>query len=188
MSKNEYNFIERNALPKTTYIEDELFFKSQIKWAKTNQFNHLAKNHCGAIFVTNLILYYNSVGYDNLILNDIDDTFKEVHKKVGNGPKLLLAKDAKYYFSQRGYKLAYSSFRSIESIKKSIAEKNPVGILLSAGLFEWHWVMVVGWIQFESKETYLKIVTGWNELTFKYLKLGSAPYLWSATSYAINKI
>lgn len=188
MIKNQYNFLNLADLPKGDHIEDELSFPSDIKWAKTSQFNNVAKNHCGAVFVTNLALYYTKMGHDDLMLNNLKDTFNAVHTIVGNGPKMFLAKKSSLYFSQRGYRLEYSSFRSLENIKKSIGENNPIGFLLCAGIFEWHWVMAVGWLQYESGDVYIKIVTGWDSTGVKYYKLGSGSCWMSATAYAIKTV
>ena len=122
------------------------------------------------------------------MINNIKDTFKEVHSIVGNGPTLFLAKNANSYFSNKGYGLEYSSFRSLEGLKKSIAEGKPIGFLLGAGVFEWHWVMTVGWIQYESGELYIKIVTGWDSSGYKYYKLGSGSCWLSSTAYTIKDI
>ena len=187
MKNNQYNFLKLSDLPKGNVIKDELSYPRDIIWAKTSQFNDLAKNHCGAIFVTNLALYYTKMGYDHLRINNTEDTFNAVHSIVGNGPKMFLAKRSKLYFSQRGYTLKYSTLRSRESIKKSIAENKPVAFLLGAGIFEWHWVMAVGWVEYDSGEFYIKIVTGWDSKVLKYYKLGSGSCWLSATSYTIEE-
>lgn len=186
MKNNQCNFFELNDLPNDVFLKDHLSIPKEIKWAKTSQFNNPAKNHCGAALVTNLALYYSKSGYDRLNENKIEDSFSTIHNHVGNGPKLLLSQKANLYFKQRGYDLKYTSFRSHDGIKKSISENKPLALLVCAEVFEWHWVMVVGWVQDESKDFYVKIVTGWDSKTLKYYKLGRGSCWLFATSYTID--
>lgn len=187
MSKKDYNFLDLADLPAGDYIEGELSLISDVKWAATRQFSDVARNHCGAVLVTNLALYYTQLGYDNLMIKDLDETFNAIHTIVGNGPQMFIAEKAKLYFSQRGYGLNHSPFRSFESLKQAIAENNPIAFLLCEGVFKWHWVMAVGWLQYESGELYIKIVTGWDSTALKYYKLGSGSCWWSATTYTIEQ-
>lgn len=184
--EKRYGFIEHLDLSKENFKEGELSSLSGIRWAKTGDFNKFAKNHCAAVLVTNLALYYEKIGYVRLIENNLQNTFKSIHKQVGNGPKLFIAKDAKIYFHQRGYKLRTNTFRSFNAIKKSTGQNHPLGLLLTAGLFEWHWVMVVGWLETDSGLKYLKIVSGWDSKNIWYYKLGSGSHLWAATTYSIE--
>lgn len=183
MSKKEYGFINQKDLPSGAYHEEELPLLEEITWAKTSDYGDLAKNHCGAVFVTNLALYYSALGYGNLLGDNPKDTFSTIHTIVGNGPKVFLAGNASSYFFQRGYDLEHSTFRSHEKTKEAICEGQPMGLLVSAGLFQWHWVMVVGFRQYDSKKLYVKIVTGWDSKNTKYYKLGNNFSWWSATSY-----
>ena len=186
MNKNEYGFINQRDLPRGAYHEEELPLLAEVTWAKTSNYNDEAKNHCGAVFVTNLALYYSVLGYDNLLSDNLKDTFSTIHTIVGNGPKVFLARNASSFFSQRGYDLKHSTFRSHEKIKEAIVEGFPMGLLVSAGLFQWHWVMVVGFRHYASEELYVRIVTGWDSKKTKYYKLGSGSSWWSATSYRLN--
>ncbi|NLC54946.1 MAG: hypothetical protein GX769_03590 [Erysipelothrix sp.] len=186
MKKGRYNFISQANLPKGPYLGQELSLPSDIKWAQTSDFNDIAKNHCGAVFITNLALYYKNIGYDKVLTNNLSDTFSAVHTIVGNGPKMLIAKNSKTYFLQKGYKLKYKTFRSFKKVKTSLAKGQPLAVLLTTGILDWHWVMAVGWREYSCGERYLRVITGWDFTSNKFYRINKSAYLWSITKYWID--
>lgn len=165
----------------------------KIEWAVTKDYNDMAKNHCGAVSVTNLALYFASNGYSNLIIdNNKEKTFAAAHKIVGNGPKIFIARKAKRYFRQRGYLLEYEKVKSFEAIKDAISMNQPMAVLLSNGFFSWHWILVVGYRQYKNdancKENYMRIVDSWNSNPDRFYKVNSGSRLWSTTKYWIKPL
>lgn len=188
----DFGFIDLSNMPTEEFNHDNLEYKN-IDWARTKDYNHLAKNHCGAVFVTNLALYFASKGYGDLLIdNNKDDTFEGVHRIVGNGPALTVAKKGKEYFYERGYSLEFSRLRSFEDIKDAISKGYPLGVLLTNGIFSWHWIMALGWRQYKagssSQENYMRIVDSWNNTADRFYKISTGSRLWSTTKYWINPL
>lgn len=179
----DYGFCGRSALPLSSYETQSLNMKP-IRWATTGDFQKAAYNHCGAVFVTNLALYFDQLGYKDLQVNDsMSDTFAVVHQIVGNGPVALLAGKAQTYFAGRGYLLKSRRVGTLRRLKLAIANQHPLGILLAQGWVDWHWILVVGWRQYSTGETYLRIVDGWHPTENRFYKVGGGAAWWSATEY-----
>lgn len=192
LSDKGFGFINLKDMPSGEYSFGNLKY-TNTSWAATKDYKHMAKNHCGAVFVTNLVLYFASIGYSNLIVDKSkDNTFAAVHRIVGNGPVITVARKAKEYFYERGYTLEYSRVVSLEDIKEAISDNQPLGVLLTNGIFSWHWIMVVGWRQYksigDSEENYLRIVDSWNQTADRFFKVGSDSILWSTTKYRLSPL
>ena len=180
-----FGFIDNNNMPSESCNYGDLPLED-INWAVTKSYNDIARNHCGAAFVTNLALYFSSQGFTNLLIdNDINKTFTAIHKIVGNGPVAVISYKARKYFSNRGYSLRYRKTCSFKSIQAAISNNRPLGILLTNNIASWHWVMAIGWKQYDSSGKYLRIVDGWNNTSDKYYKINSSSILWSSTEYWI---
>ena len=175
-------------IPSGNYSSGKLAY-DKIEWAVTKDYKDIAKNHCGAVLVTNLALYFSAKAYNNLLVNNSKyDTFAAVHRVIGNGPVINLARGAKKYFNDRGYTLEYEKVKSYEDIKDAIEKNQPLGLLLSNGIFNWHWIMVVGWRQDNSQENYLRIVDSWNRTDERFYKVGSGSRLWLSKKYWIKPL
>lgn len=170
---NKYGFINKNIKPDKTLVNN------QMKFVTTSDFNHCAKNHCAATLLTNLCIFYAHKGYKQLIDKDINNTFKEIHDLVGDGPVMILSKKARKYFYLHNYNLVINKLNSLEDIKKSIDDGIPCALLLENALFNWHWVLVVGY-----KDNYLEIIDNWNRSTRYYL-INNGSRLRSAKAYKI---
>ncbi|MBF7097556.1 hypothetical protein [Alkalibacter mobilis] len=183
----KYNILNLSGMPTGVYSSNCIINKN-IDWAITRKFKDFAKNHCGAVLVTNLAIYFSSSGYKNLIVDDsVSNTFNFVHKIVGNGPVIKLSSKARTYFAERGCDLHYKRVNSYEKIKEAVNRGNPLGLLLSNGFTNWHWVMVVGWREYETGDNYLNIVDGWNNSINRFYKINSRSIWWMATEYWIGK-
>lgn len=185
----DYNFINSIDMPKGKYISKKLKNISSIDWISTSDTDTIANNHCGATAVTNMAIYYDFLGNDNLVINENKIyTFKEIHKIIGNGPVPIISIGAKKYFKTRGYNLLKYSTKSFKEIKNSIDENNILGVLLFNGIFNWHWVLAVGYREYENGERYLQIVNGWENSSNVFFKLNSGVGLVFATKYWIGQI
>lgn len=178
-----FGFININNMPGGSYKYSDLPFEG-IDWATTGPYSDIARDHCGAVFVTNLAIYFANRGFDNLLIdNDRYKTFREIHKIIGNGPVAVVACKARKYFSSRGYSLKYRKVCSFNGIQASILNNRPLGILLTNNIASWHWVMAIGWRRYDSEGKYLRIVDGWNNTSDRFYKINSNSILWSATEY-----
>ena len=184
--KGSYGFVHQRKMPTDTFVGEDLAIEP-LEWAVTLDYRNMARNHCAAVFVTNLALYFAELGYKELIINNsISDTFKEIHEIVGDGPVPLLAVKAKVYFARRGYDLGYERVRSLKDLKRSIASNHPLGLLLTDGIVHWHWVMVLGWRKYPSHGKYLRIADGWNRKGNRFYPINNKlAWMW-ATEYFVK--
>ncbi|MFU0827386.1 MAG: Peptidase-C39-2 domain-containing protein [Lachnoclostridium sp.] len=183
----DYGFIDLGDMPSGKYTSDTILYATSTDWAIMDEFNSIADNHCGATAVTNIALYYAKRGYSKLKINSRLDTFKAVHKIVGNGPVMTIAGSAKEYFSDRGYTLKYSSVGDFSGIKSATTSDRPCGILLADGLFSWHWILSVGWREYTNGGNYLRIMDGWYDTVDRYYKINSGSLWISATEYWVSQ-
>ncbi|MGF7060657.1 hypothetical protein [Brassicibacter mesophilus] len=184
----DYGFIDLDDMPSGSYTSDTILSATTTDWAIMDEFDDIANNHCGATAVTNLALYFAKRGETNLKINNSRlDTFKAVHKIVGNGPVMMIAGNAKEYFKDRGCTLSYSSVSNFSGIKSAIKNDRPCGILLADGLFSWHWILSVGWREYSSSGgSYMRIMDGWYDTVNRFYKLNTGSTWVSATEYWVN--
>lgn len=183
---NDYGIIQKSSLPFGEYVEKTIKAAPAVKWSVTSNFSDVAKNHCGAVTVLNLASYFKQLGYQNLIVKGQKSTFKAVHKYVKNGPVLRLFKKAKRYFNTRNYLLTTKRVKNFDQIKTSLNNDEPVVILLVNGLFSWHWVLVVGYIQYPDNTYYLQVMDNWYPDINRYYKPYNKAYLVLAKSCQLN--
>ncbi len=182
--KKAYGFMDEKDLPKGPFKGQDLV---NCDWDITSNHNDIAKNHCGAVLVNNLAIYFENIGYRDLMVNkNKRETFVEIHKIVGNGPVLYLDKKIKLFFSIRGYKIKSERISSFEQIQKAISNKEPLSLLLMSNPLDWHWVMVVGCRKYSSGQEYLRILDGWNNTYNKFYKLNHGSYCILKTGYKIE--
>lgn len=173
--KNNYGFLNKNQLSKANFIEKEISDLKDFKWNITKTYSTVAKNHCGAILVANLYNYY---------FNDTD-VFLDVFKIVKNGPVLFLTFKAKRFFNQYNLKLDSKMLFTNKAIIKSINLNHPIALLLKKSLFNWHWVLCIGYRQYQDK-LYLKIIDGWSK-TYKYYLINDKSLLVYKSSLFLRK-
>lgn len=182
MLKNNYQFLKEKDLPKEDYLEYTINnINKQI--VTTNMFTN-CKNHCAAICLTNLTLYYAN-RYPNLINNDTNNTFFSIHKLVGNGPKLFISKRIDKYYKQKGYTLKHTYINK-DKIIESIKQDSPCALLLKGNIIDYHWVLCIGFRQYKDK-VYLRIFDGWHNTIDAYYQLNGPTKLLHVTSYSIRK-
>ncbi|WP_024854187.1 hypothetical protein [Mediterraneibacter gnavus] len=181
LGDGDYGFIDWNDMPSGSYNFDYLPV-SNIDWITTGETSNFAKDHCGAVAVTNLAFYFehtNQIRFDGTRLGK----FIWVHQFVGNGPKMTIAPEAKDFFYDIGYDLKYNTFGSISQYKTAIDKNRPCGILLAEGIVNWHWILGVGWREYSSGNFYMRIVDGWDGTANRFYKPYSDSLWISATEY-----
>ena len=118
--QGDYGFLDIKDMPTSKYKYNTIQLTNH-NWATTGEFSDIGSNHCGAIASTNLALYFAYQGYDNLLKDDNKEkTFLEIHKLIGNGPVMKIAKKTQDYFKSRGYDLGYSRANSYKGIKMQL--------------------------------------------------------------------
>lgn len=184
LRKKSYGIIDKDELPDFKYNDVKLD-TTGIHWAVMDEFSDIAKNHCGPTFITNLAIYFQSKGYKNLLIDgDIKKTFEHIHKMTGNGPVITTARTAQKYFAQRGYKLSYRNVGSFEEIKKAINGQMPLSLLIMQSLFEWHWVMGIGYL--DSKDyDFVRIINAWDDTDDRFYLINKGAVFISAKEYQI---
>lgn|GEM_PF-1121436 len=183
----DFGFIDVFNMPYGAYRSDTITSASSTDWAIMDEFNSIANNHCGATAVTNLALYFAQRGYSNLKINTRLETFKAVHKIVGNGPTMMIAGSTKAYFKDRGYTLNYSSVSDFSGIKSAVENNRPSGVLLADGLFSWHWILAVGYREYYNDGNYyMQVMDGWYDTIGRYYKINTGSTWISATQYWVE--
>lgn len=184
-AKRPYQIIKREDLPKESFKEVRLPYP-KMDWAVMHHFNDIAKNHCGPTFITNLALYFHSQGYVKLLIEGSKEkSFQHLHDQMGNGPIFFTAKKARRYFQSRGYNLNFKNVDKISDLKTSIDQSRPLSLLIYNSLFEWHWVLCVGYLSNENT-TYARIINAWDNSDERFYPLNKKSRWFSATAFWIN--
>ncbi|MGL4362418.1 MAG: hypothetical protein ACRCSG_03935 [Cellulosilyticaceae bacterium] len=183
-----YGFIDKEGMPSGKYREVVIKSAENREWVRMSSFEKIAKEHCATTFITNLALYFAKLGKNKLLINNSNvGTFKAIYSITGDGPVLRVATDAKKYFETRGYNLKYSSINNFIEIKEAIDAGRPCGILLAKNIFAWHWVLCIGYVEYEeNKSEYIRIITGWDSDINEYYKLNTGSVWVSATQYWVE--
>lgn len=188
-----YGFIDSGDMPDGAYAFGGLSCEG-IRWAVTSDFSGLATNHCGAVAVTNLALYFAGSGCRNLAGGDLcggekgrdrSSLFCAVHKIVGNGPKITIAGGAKRYFADKGYRLCTKKVKNFAALKAAVNQGHPCAVLLMADWMEWHWALAVGWREYAAGGQYIRLMDGWNRDTDCFYRPGKGARWIAATEYWI---
>lgn len=177
---NTYGFINGKHLPNIS-LDEKTIVNNNLKFVTTNDFKDCAKNHCAATLMMNLSIYYANLGFDKLINKDIRNTFNNIHEYIGDGPIFFLESKAKRYIKKCGYILITNKLANIEEIKQCIDDGIPCAMLLMDALFNWHWVLAVGY-----KDNYLQIIDNWHKDVNRYYKLNEGSRFVFAFSMSIK--
>ncbi|MGI5949987.1 hypothetical protein [Peptoniphilus sp.] len=176
-----FAFLKSKDLPNKNYISKTLDGVDKMNWITTGQTNLYAKNHCAAVAETNMFLYYNRENS-----NDKIKIFKKVHEIVGNGPVFSIDTSAKKFFKANGYSLFSKKVNNISNYKEEIENGHIVAILIAKGIVNWHWILGVGFREYEDGNFYAQIIDGWNNTSDKFYKLNNDKSWISARSFVKN--
>lgn len=133
-------------------------------WMVTNRFK-TAKNHCASTTSTNLDIYFSKLNY----LDD-QDIFNEHHKIIGNGPVIKFDGNTKKILKNKAVNVESNLifFNKMAKIKAAIDRGNVCIFLLSEALFNWHWVICVGYQEMKNGDTIFTIIDNWHNFTRYY--------------------
>lgn len=183
LKNGDYGFLRGGQLPQAPFSGADLPLTGG-DWAVTSDYAALAHNHCAAVCLTNLALYFaaDGPGAAALGLGGKDEVFRAAHRLTGNGPVLTVAGKATRYFAARGCALRHRRVWGFGGLQAAIAARRPCGVLLAGGLADWHWVLAVGWRQYADGR-YLRIVDGWHNTADRFYKLNAKALCVAATQY-----
>ena len=188
-SYDDYGFIYRQDLPAGICHSDDLN-TSGITWAEMSDYDDIAHWHCAATCATNLIAYFDHIGYDLLENNSLDDTFEILHNDIGDGPVFMFGGWMANYIRDRGYTLYFTDVLSFEEMQNAISEEHPLSVLLSQVLGEMHWVVGIGWREYEPQYDnggqYLHIITEWDNNTNVYYRINNVSILTHSSEFWIE--
>ena len=176
-----YDFIDKEDLP-AGVCHSSTLPTSGIKWAVMEDYEDIAHDHCAATSATNVIVYFDHIGYDILENNNIDDTFETLHASVGNGPVFDFTGDLVDYCSNHGYTLGYNNYLRYSEIQDAISNDHICALLIDATILAMHWVLCIGWREYEPQyggDLYFQIITNWKDNLNKY-------YMSSIDSYYLD--
>ncbi len=157
-TKGSFNFISWGSMPSSSYDTDYLSFAG-TNWADSDDYPYSSTN-CGSTAATNICMYYANEGYTELeVNNSVDDTYDAVFDYVGKGPVLNICPDWIDYVEDAGYTADIDRIYSFTSIKSHIDDEEPISLLLTTGNL-WHWVVCVGWREYDSGSEYIRIHPG----------------------------
>jgi len=186
LKTSSYGFIKADDLPSLDYQSNKLKY-GKITWAQMHSFNDIAKNHCGATLITNLCIFFESQGYQGLLIDgSIRKTFEHIHSIIGNGPIITTARTAKRYFAKKGYELSYKMIYNFGQIKDAIDDNMPVSMLLAEKIFEWHWVLAVGYLKSDKLE-FVRIINAWEDTDQRFYLINHKSNFFSAVKYSIKR-
>lgn len=141
-------------LPQGIY-QDFVLPHLNMDWATTYEFAFMAKRHCAAVCVCNGRLYLSGGKKKEL--------FPAIHGKIGNGPVFSLRK-AQPWLQRR-------NLRSYEELKAALASGHPCAILMANHIWDLHWVLAVGWREYDDGPCYIHIHDGWHSSADRWYRL-----------------
>ncbi len=183
---DDYGFIHWEDMPEGAYTSNLISNTLNTEWATTGEFESIADNHCGAVAATNLALYFSNRGYTKLKINSVYDTFVAVHNFVGNGPVANINNKTKEYFASRGYTLNSTYLSLYSHIKAAIDENRPCSLLLADGIANWHWVIGIGYRQYNAGGSYVRIIDGWEKSSTNFYLYNTGSSFMDGYKYWVN--
>lgn len=168
MGKKGYGFLHEDSMPHGDFKEIQLKDIEDLDWAVTGPYCDIAKNHCATVCLTNLYKIYCKKGLKGE-LKENDEIFKKVYGFTGNGPIIALGRKCRRFFRSLGMHMTMKKDRKLDDIISSINNDEPVALLVTGGLFLWHWIICVGVRTYADGTQYLKIMDNWNRTLKRFL-------------------
>lgn len=138
-------------------------------YAVTSDYDDIARNHCAATMMVNLMLRCYA---QDPMCRDRRELFLGIHRIVGNGPILFLPRRANRYLASRGVPMACGQVcrrltetrpdRLSDLAQRELAAGNACALLVAESLLNWHWVLAVSVKIRPSGTAAFCIVDGWH--------------------------
>lgn len=114
-------------------------------FAVTGDYAAIARNHCAATMLTNAVAM--------LCPESLHRSFAEIHRVIGNGPVLRLARPANRYLQQAGVPYICEQYdrhltegspeRLAGIAREELLAGRPAALLVAASSLRWHWVLAL---------------------------------------------
>lgn len=138
-------------------------------FAVTSDYADIARNHCAATMMTNLMLQrYGRAP----MCGDRRALFQRIHHFLGNGPVLRIVGKANRYLAQEGissrcrqwnrHLLEASPERLLRVARYELLAGRPCALLVAAAPFRWHWVLAISMQEERDGAMSLLIADGWH--------------------------
>lgn len=192
--RHEYGFLEESELPQGRISSDIMLPCQDVRWAVTTDFLDIARNHCAAVTVTNLMLYFeNTPSHQVQEPDHARNIFTGVHDLVGNGPVFTIRRKAQRYARAHRMNLQSRPVKTCEDFAAAIRAGHPCALLLAQNLLHWHWVLCTGVRTYENTAFgnpgggYLRIMDSWHRSDSFFYQPGRGSVLISAAEYWMEK-
>lgn len=128
-----------------------------------------AKKHCASVTSANI----------EEILNG-NACYPDHYKKIGNGPVISFNRKTKQIMKNLNYENKF--INKLDFIKNSIDQDKLVSLLLMRTPLDWHWILCIGYIEYEDKSIVLRIFDNWSNKIRYYIPNKGSKII-SATAY-----
>ena len=184
--KSHFHFIPENRIQ--GHLQERFILcEDGVRWAVTGDFPDLARDHCCATMFTNYLIYLEGRGlYHGSARGDLRSLFRTVHSVIGNGPVLNIRGKSRRLFGRNHIPASavpvnhLRSRRGIDQernlssteimyrrIRGEILQGSPVALLVAAAPLDWHWVLAMGFAEFEYGRHGLLILDNWHRDGFQ---------------------
>ena len=163
-----------SSLPSGSFSANNLPYYNSVTWGIMNDFSSIAggNNHCGATAAFNVINYYSvRYGRSALMNGSRANTFSSIFSKVGNGPVLFskINSGLQSYVNERGYSYSGGSCGYYSSIKSRVQSGQMCMILTSASIINMHYINAIGYRDYTTGSSYIRVINEWDNSINKYL-------------------
>ena len=204
--KAPYGFLAAQDLPETDIFDERILPDAKtMRFATTGDYSQIAKNHCGAVCASNVLLCLGG-GTDlhrapasakgTLSAEDLPEqseqsllrnrVFSIMHRLMGNGPVFTLNGSIKKGARDLGFLILSERASSRPDIIRSIDNGKPVALMLANGIFDWHWVLCVGYRRYPlayGGKTYLRLANSWSPEADVFYVPGEGARILSGRAY-----
>ena len=209
MKKQDYGFRNLRRMAATGYKEKSIL-PGGMKLVTTGDFTEEAKNHCAAVCATNLLSYAlekyspNVAGSPYAEEDGKHTLFLAVHNAMGDGPVFFFDTRLRRFFDngfgkRYGLRMHSQSVHGFKEIKRALDDGCPCALLLANDLFHWHWVLAVGYREYEGTDylevsetkvmepgNYLRIADSWRHQADTFYRIGKGSNLLLARAYIFS--
>lgn len=138
-------------------------------YAVTGDYADIARNHCAATMMTNLMLVHYG---EDPGCRDRRALFRDIHRFIGNGPVLHIAGRANRYLRENRIPMTCAQRnrhlterdpgRLITAAQEELHAGRPCGLLVAASPLQWHWVLAIAAERDTAGATSFRIADGWH--------------------------
>ncbi|MBO5999886.1 MAG: hypothetical protein J6P87_09375 [Lachnospiraceae bacterium] len=188
--KIPYGFLKPSDLPDSDAYDEVRLLPADMTFATTGDFAAVARNHCGAVCASNVLLSLTSRAPEIPSGQPAAGAvFDVMHRIIGNGPVFTLNRGIKKGASAFGKVILSERAASRPDIIYALDRGMPVALLLSNSLFDWHWVLCVGYRRYPLSaggQTYLRLANSWQPSADVFYLPGEGSRILSGRAYRLG--